>query len=173
MAALHETGRGIPIGLRNALPLLLVLAIGFAAPLIAVIAYSFMPERSFGLIHAPTLENYVEIFTGNSYIAFYWSLLFAAMTVIILALICYPIAYGLARVFGRWSPVLTLLFTIPLFVSENVRLYGWILFFIKNGVLYGTLKSLVRRRARILAVHARPSSFSAWSMSICPSCSFR
>ena len=59
----------------------------------------------------------------------------------LLALICYPVAYGLARVFGRWSTLLTLLFTIPLFVSENVRLYGWILFFIKNGVLLGTLKS--------------------------------
>ncbi|MCB1434973.1 MAG: ABC transporter permease, partial [Alphaproteobacteria bacterium] len=34
------------------------------------------------------------------------------------------------------------LFTIPLFVSENIRLYGWVLFFIKNGVLLGTLKSL-------------------------------
>jgi spermidine/putrescine transport system permease protein len=27
-------------------------------------------------------------------------------------------------------------------VSENVRLYGWILFFIKNGVLLGSLKAL-------------------------------
>ena len=36
----------------------------------------------------------------------------------------------------------SLLFTIPLFVSENVRLYGWVLFFIKNGVLLGTLKTL-------------------------------
>jgi spermidine/putrescine transport system permease protein len=35
-----------------------------------------------------------------------------------------------------------LLFTIPLFVSENIRLYGWVLFFIKNGVLLGTLKTL-------------------------------
>jgi spermidine/putrescine transport system permease protein len=61
--------------------------------------------------------------------------------VLLLALICYPVAYGLARVFGRWSTLLTLLFTIPLFVSENVRLYGWILFFIKNGVLLGTLKA--------------------------------
>jgi len=141
MAALHETGRGLSQGARNALPLLLFLLIGFAAPLIAVVAYSFMPARSFGLIHPPTLENYAEVFTGNSYISFTWSLLFAAITVFILALICYPIAYGLARVFGRWSPILTLLFTIPLFVSENVRLYGWILFFIKNGVLLGTLKS--------------------------------
>jgi spermidine/putrescine transport system permease protein len=129
-------------GFRNALPLLIFLAIGFAAPLLAVIGYSFMPERSFGLIHQPTIENYVAIFNGNSYISFGWSMLFAALTVAILALVCYPIAYGLARVFGPWAPVITLLFTIPLFVSENVRLYGWILFFIKNGVLYGTMKSL-------------------------------
>jgi spermidine/putrescine transport system permease protein len=129
-------------GFRNALPLLVFLAIGFAAPLLAVIGYSFMPERSFGLVHQPTIENYVAIFNSNSYISFGWSLLFAALTVAILALVCYPIAYGLARVFGPWAPVITLLFTIPLFVSENVRLYGWILFFIKNGVLFGTVKSL-------------------------------
>jgi spermidine/putrescine transport system permease protein len=99
-----------------------------------------MPPRSFGLNQAPTFANYAEIFQGNSYISLSWSLTFAAFTVVILALICYPIAYGMARVFGRWSPVITLLFTIPLFVSENVRLYGWVLFFIKNGVLLGTIK---------------------------------
>jgi spermidine/putrescine transport system permease protein len=129
-------------GPRNAAPLIVFLIAGFAAPLLAVIAYSVMPPRSFGLIHSPTLANYTEVFAGNSYISFSWSLGLAAMTVVLLALICYPIAYGLARVFGRWAPVMTLLFTIPLFVSENVRLYGWILFFIKNGVLLGTLKSL-------------------------------
>ncbi len=53
-------------------------------------------------------------------------------------LICYPVAYGLNRVFGRWSMAITLVFVIPLFVSENVRLYGWVLFLIKNGVLLGS-----------------------------------
>ena len=56
--------------------------------------------------------------------------------------ISYPIAYGLARVFGRWSSLVSLLFVIPLFVSENIRLYGWVLFFIKGGVLDGTIKAL-------------------------------
>jgi spermidine/putrescine transport system permease protein len=126
----------------NAVPVILFLLIGFAAPLLAVIGYSFMPERTFGLWQKPGLDNYVTIFHGTSYISFLWSLGLAAITVILLAFICYPVAYGLARVFGRWSTLLTLLFTIPLFVSENVRLYGWVLFFIKNGVLLGTLKSL-------------------------------
>ena len=126
----------------NAVPVLVFLLIGFAAPLLAVIGYSFMPERTFGLWQTPSFANYVTVFQSTSYISFLWSLGLAALTVTLLALICYPVAYGLARVFGKWSTLLTLLFTIPLFVSENVRLYGWILFFIKNGVLLGALKSL-------------------------------
>lgn len=126
----------------NAVPVILFLILGFAAPLLAVIVYSFMPERTFGLWQKPSFDNYVTVFSSTSYISFLWSLGLAAATVLLLALICYPVAYGLARVFGRWSTLLTLLFTIPLFVSENVRLYGWVLFFIKNGVLLGTLKSL-------------------------------
>jgi spermidine/putrescine transport system permease protein len=133
--------RRLRAGPANAVPIILFLLIGFAAPLAAVIGYSFMPPRTFGLWQTPTLGNYDTVFNSTSYISFLWSLGLAAITVLLLALICYPVAYGLARVFGRWSTFLTLLFTIPLFVSENVRLYGWILFFIKNGVLLGTLKS--------------------------------
>lgn len=129
-------------GLRAALPILAFLAVGFVAPLLAVMGFSVMPARTFSIFQAPTLANYATIFESTSYISFLWSLGLAALTVIMLALICYPIAYGLVRVFGRWSTLLSLLFTIPLFVSENIRLYGWVLFFIKNGVLLGSLKSL-------------------------------
>lgn len=141
---MEPTGRGLamPQGLRFALPLILALLGGFVAPLVAVVAYSFMPPRTFGLGHSPTLANYIEIVSSNSYIALYWSLTFAMLTVVILAVVCYPVAYGMARVFGRWSTVIVLLFTIPLFVSENVRIYGWVLVFIKNGLLLGSLKSL-------------------------------
>jgi len=134
-------GFRIPAGVRAALPVILFLLAGFAAPLIAVVAFSFMPPRTFGLGHAPTFENYVTIFESTTYISLLWSLGMAATTVLILIAISYPVAYGLVRVFGRWSTLITLLFVIPLFVSENVRLYGWILFLIKNGVLLGTLKT--------------------------------
>jgi spermidine/putrescine transport system permease protein len=129
-------------GRRHAVPVLLLLAIGFAAPLIAVIWFSFVEPRSFDLSAAPTLANYETIVRETFYVSFLWSLVLAALTVLLLAIVCYPVAYGLAKVFGRWSMFLTLLLTIPLFVSENMRLYGWVLFFIKNGVLLGTLKSV-------------------------------
>ena len=128
-------------GSRSALPVVIFLLIGFAAPLLAVVWFSFMPPRSFSFAGVPTLENYRTIFESTNYISFLWSLGLAVVTVVLLALICYPVAYGLVRVFGKWSMLITLLFTIPLFVSENIRLYGWVLFFIKNGVLLGTLKS--------------------------------
>lgn len=128
-------------GARSSLPVIGFLLIGFAAPLIAVVWFSFMPPRSFSFGGAPTLENYRTILESTNYISFLWSLGLAVTTVLLLALICYPVAYGLVRVFGKWAMLITLLFTIPLFVSENIRLYGWVLFLIKNGVLLGTLKS--------------------------------
>jgi spermidine/putrescine transport system permease protein len=140
----HEAEAGgfrLPAGVRAALPVLIFLLIGFAAPLIAVIVFSFMPPRTFGLAGQPTLENYVTIFDSTTYISLLWSLGLASATVLILIVIAYPVAYGLVRVFGKWSTLVTLLFVIPLFVSENVRLYGWVLFLIKNGVLLGTLKA--------------------------------
>ncbi|HXV23001.1 MAG TPA: ABC transporter permease [Alphaproteobacteria bacterium] len=141
-SARSRTGPGLPVGLRYSLPVLTLLAIGFAAPLAAVIAFSFVEPRSFDLWSEPTLANYSTIFEQTFYRSFLWSLFFAAATVLLLALICYPIAYGLARLFGRWSNLVTLIFVLPLFISENVRLYGWVLFLIKGGVLLGSVKTL-------------------------------
>lgn len=132
----------IPAGLRCATPVIIFLLLGFVAPLVTVAAYAFATPRSFAVFRSFTLENFVTIFNpANSvWLSFAWSIFFASLTVLLLALVAYPIAYGLVRVFGKWSGLISVLFVFPLFVSENVRLYGWVLFFIKNGVLDGTLK---------------------------------
>lgn len=134
----------IPAGLRCASPVLVFLLLGFVAPLVTVVAYSFTTPKTFAVFKSFTLENYAAIFNpaNTVWMSFAWSIAFAAMTVFLLAVICYPIAYGLNRLFGRWSGLVSVLFVFPLFVSENVRLYGWTLFFIKNGVLDGTMKLL-------------------------------
>ena len=127
-------------GLLCALPLLGFLVIGFAGPLLMVLGYSLMPPKTFDFAHLPTLENYLHIFSQSYYQSFLWALFLASVTVVLLLLICYPLAYGMAKIFGRWSNLLTLLLVIPLFVSENIRLFGWVLFLIKGGVASGTLK---------------------------------
>lgn len=139
---MSRAARLLSPGARAALPVLAFLLVGFAAPLLTVIGFSFMPPRTFSLAGGPTFANYTTIFESTAYISLLWSLGLATTTVLILVVISYPVAYGLVRVFGRWSTPITLIFVIPLFVSENVRLYGWLLFLIKNGVLLGTIKAL-------------------------------
>ena len=125
-----------------AIPVSLFLLIGFAGPLAMVVGYSFMPAKTFSLLQIPTLENYVSVIADSYYLSFLWSLLLSSTAVILLFLICYPMAYGMAKLFGKWANLITALIVLPLLISENIRLFGWVLILLKNGILDGTLKYL-------------------------------
>ncbi len=125
-----------------ALPATLFLLVGFAGPLVLVAGFSFMPPKTFSLAQAPTLANLISVISDSYYVSFSWSLILAVTTVVLLLLICYPIAYGMARLFGKWANLITVLVAVPLLVSENIRLFGWVLFLLKNGILDGSMKAL-------------------------------
>ena len=130
-------------GLRYALPVMAFMLIGFVGPLVIVLAFSFIPQRTFEFTGEWTLDNYRHIFAGSYYKSLLWSLGFGAATVSILFLACYPLAFGIAKVFGKWATPFTLALVLPLFVSENVRLFGWTLILIKGGGIFaGTMKFL-------------------------------
>lgn len=129
-------------GTLAALPATIFLLVGFAGPLLMVLVYSFMPPRTFSLAQAPTLANYISVITDSYYISFLWSLFLASCTVVILFVICYPVAYGMAKVFGKWANLVTLAIALPLLISENIRLFGWVLFLLQHGILDGTMRSL-------------------------------
>lgn len=125
-----------------AIPVSLFLLAGFAGPLVIVLAYSFMPPRTFSLRQAPTLENFTSVISDSYYLSFFWSLFLATSAVLILFVVCYPIAYGMAKLFGRWANLITALVALPLLISENIRLFGWVLILLKNGILDGSLQYL-------------------------------
>jgi spermidine/putrescine transport system permease protein len=129
-------------GVLAAMPTTLFLTIGFAGPLVIVLVYSFMPPRTFSMFQAPTLANFVSVVADSYYISFFWSLGLSTVTVVLLLLVCYPIAYGMARLFGKWANLVTVLIALPLLISENIRLFGWVLFLLKNGILDGSLQVL-------------------------------
>jgi spermidine/putrescine transport system permease protein len=132
-------------GVLNAVPPLLLFLTGFLGPLVLVGLTSFIPARTFGFHGDWTLENYSQLFAEGSshYIPFLWSFGLAAACVAFLLMICYPIAYGMAKVFGKWASPITLLLVLPLFVSENVRLFGWVIFLMKGGGIFaGIMKTL-------------------------------
>ena len=110
-----------------------------------VLGFSFATPRSFSAFTSFSLDNFIQIFDGSTSVwrSFLWSIALAAFVTAILAVVCYPVAVGMVRIFGsKTSTFISILFVFPLFVSENVRLYGWILFFGKNGVLDGICKLL-------------------------------
>ena len=123
-----------------ALPVIVLLLLVFIAPLFVVIGFSFVPARTFNLFSAPTLENYQSIVADTYYLSFGWSLFLATLAVMILFVICYPLAFAMAKVFGRFSIVITIAIVISLLVSENIRLFGWVLVLMKGGVFLGYLE---------------------------------
>ncbi len=138
-----HTGRRFSDGFIAALPIIVLLTLGFFGPMALVLIYSFMPRGSFSILNSPSVENYVDIVQQDFYISFGWSLFLALISVIILLVVCYPLALAIKRVQGRWADLLTLLIVAPLFVAENIRLQGWVLFFDKKGVLDGGLNALI------------------------------
>ena len=130
-------------GVLTAIPTSLFLVIGFLGPLALVVGFSFMPPKTFSLAQTPTFANFVSVVTDSYYVSFGWSVALATLTVLLLLAICYPIAYGMAKLFGKWANLITVLVAVPLLVSENIRLFGWVLFLLKNGILDGSMKALL------------------------------
>ncbi len=129
-------------GVAAALPIGVFLLVGFAAPLVLVVVFSFMPPRTFSLAQMPTVANYVSVVTDSYYVSFLWSVQLATVAVALLLVICYPIAYGMAKLFGKWANLVTIMVAVPLLVSENIRLFGWVLLLLKNGLIDGSLNAI-------------------------------
>jgi spermidine/putrescine transport system permease protein len=128
-------------GFLSSLPLSILLLLIFVAPLLVVGVFSVMPPRVFDLFHMPSFENYRIFVEQGYYRSLLWSLGMAFAATVVLLVICYPLAYGMAKVFGRFTHVITIGVVISLFVSENIRLFGWVLTLMKGGMLLGTLQA--------------------------------
>lgn len=134
--------RELPAGMWCAAPIGVLLVCGFLAPLVMVLLFSFMPRGTFTPFGTPTLENYIDIFTQKFYISFGWSLFLAFISTAILMVVSYPLAVAIKKAAPRRALILTILIVAPLFVAENIRLQGWVLFLDKAGVLDGSVNYL-------------------------------
>lgn len=126
-------------GALSALPFGLLMLFGFVAPLFCVVWFGFMPPRTFELLQLPTLANYSTIFQQTYFKSVLWSLGLAGLTVGCLLVICYPLAFAMAKIFRGGATFITYAIATSLFVSENIRLFGWVIGLMKNGVVGGTL----------------------------------
>lgn len=129
------------LGFLSALPIGVLLLLSFVMPLLVVAAFAVMPQKVFELAHLPDFSSFQVIWEQGYYKSLLRSLGMAFLTTVILFVICWPLAYGMAKVFGRFTLVITILVVLLLFVSENIRLFGWNLSLMKGGLLEGHLRA--------------------------------
>ncbi len=129
------------LGFLSGLPIVLLLLLAFIMPLIVVAGFAIMPQRVFELAHMPDFSSFAVIWEQGYYKSLLRSLGLAFLTTVILFAVCWPLAYGMAKVFGRFTLVITLAVVLILFVSENIRLFGWSLSLMKGGLIEGHLRA--------------------------------
>jgi putrescine transport system permease protein len=101
-----------------------------------------------------SFSNYLTLLTDSLYIASYFkSLQVAAVSTLILLLIGYPLAYGIARAPQRWRAVLITLIVLPFLTAFLIRIYAWVNILQRDGLLNDALLmfGLIREPATWLA----------------------
>ncbi|MCL2544645.1 MAG: ABC transporter permease subunit [Clostridia bacterium] len=116
------------------LPLGAITALFVAAPLVYVIALSFLQRgESMGVTGPATVESYVRMFDARYARVMLDSISIAVYTTVLSLLIGYPFAYFMARAKRRWRNLLMLLVIVPFWTNALVRVYGWRILLLANG----------------------------------------
>jgi putrescine transport system permease protein len=90
-----------------------------------------------------TLDNYAILVSDQLYILSYLkSLEIAAVSTLILLLVGFPVAYGIARAPARLQGVLVMLVVLPFWTSFLIRVYAWINILQRDGLLNQALVAL-------------------------------
>ena len=130
-------------------PFLIVLKISLSQTAIAQPPYvpvldltaGFAGVRQF--LGGLSFENYKTLVSDTLYIASYLkSLQVAAISTLLLLLIGYPLAYGIARTPPRLQTVLVLMVVLPFLTAFLIRIYAWINILQRDGLLNQALIAL-------------------------------
>jgi len=146
-------------------PMALLLLCMFVGPMLAIVVFSFQTGNSIALSPLEwSIATYQEVIGGMaSGEGVYGDVLANTVAVSITTtaltlIVSYPAAYALAHKISRYKLVFLMILIIPLFTSVNIRVFGWALFLVQNGVfdsivgLFGIEEyaSLMYRRSTII-----------------------
>jgi putrescine transport system permease protein len=130
-------------------PFLIVLKISVSTTAIAMPPYTPVLDFSSGL---GALWEQIKEFSFDNYVfltedALYWksylsSLKIALISTILILIVGYPIAYGMARAKREWRPTLLMLVILPFWTSFLIRVYAWMGILKPEGLLNQLLLSL-------------------------------
>lgn len=126
-----------------AAPVALFMLACFGLPIFIVAWFSVMEPRTFDLNTDFTLRNYAAVFSDGYGKPMMWSLIGAAVTTVVCAVLAWPSAIILHRYAGRWATLVSAMIALPIFISESVRLFGLSVFMMpRGGILAGSVEAL-------------------------------
>ena len=124
------------------IPMSVLLLCMFIGPMLAIVVFSFQTGNSIALNPLEwSIATYQEVIGGMvSGEGVYGDVLVNTVAVSITTtaltlVVSYPAAYALAHKITRYKLVFLMILIIPLFTSVNIRVFGWALFLVQNGVL--------------------------------------
>jgi putrescine transport system permease protein len=130
-------------------PFLIVLKISLSATAIAQPPYTPTFDPAAGIaglkdfLEGLSFDNYAQLIADQLYVSSYLrSLEIAAVSTVILLMLGYPVAYGMARVARRWQGLLLVLVILPFWTSFLIRIYAWINILQHDGLLNQLLGTL-------------------------------
>ncbi|HWL59090.1 MAG TPA: ABC transporter permease [Paracoccus sp. (in: a-proteobacteria)] len=131
-------------GLTLIAPPLAYAVLVMAAPLVTILAYSFLKDGYLTVIREFTLENYRAVWSDPIFHTILRrSLGVAAMVTLVTVALAFPVAYFLSFVVAAERKGLWLfLITIPFWTSYLIRVFLWKVILGYNGVINSGLKSL-------------------------------
>ncbi|MGB6557392.1 MAG: ABC transporter permease subunit [Pseudolabrys sp.] len=130
-------------------PFVIVLKISLSQTALAQPPYSPVFDLSAGwagfldFARQLSLESFRLLFTDLIYLLSYLkSLQVASISTLILVLVGYPFAYGIARAPRGWQPLLVMAVVLPFWTSFLIRVYAWINILQRDGLLNDVLMRL-------------------------------
>jgi ABC-type spermidine/putrescine transport system permease subunit II len=134
-------------GLENPLlplPAVLAVAVGFFAPLVVLILYSFWPTEGGQIVHRWTLDNYVRFFSSAAYprmlLRSFWLVAVSSALTVVLS---FPFAYFVAaKVKPSRRLIWILIAIIPFWTSYLIRVLAWLNMFGDAGLINRALTGL-------------------------------
>ncbi|MDO5642084.1 MAG: ABC transporter permease [Paracoccus sp. (in: a-proteobacteria)] len=124
-------------GLAMLSPPLVYVLLMLAAPLLTILAYSFLKDGYLTVIREFTLENYLTVFTDPVFHRVMLRSLWVAMLVtLVTVVLAFPVAYFLSFVVRPERKAMWLfLITIPFWTSYLIRVFLWKAILAENGVI--------------------------------------
>ncbi len=133
------------LGVLFLVPFLIVLKISLSDPAVAQPPYRPLFEWSdiAGFFSGLDLENFELLTEDDLYFrATLSSVRIAALSTILLLLVGFPIAYGMARAPERYRSLLVALVILPFWTSFLIRIYAWIAILKPEGLLTQALMGI-------------------------------